>query len=86
MKKYVTLSSLCTFMIIISISLPFANDADSDFSNFDDSFKSSEVTFENNITGNAFLNITGPIMINSEFNASWFSEILILMEFGLTPQ
>ena len=82
MEKYVSLSSLLTFMIIISISLPCINDTDSDFSNFDDSFKSSEVTLENNITGNAFLNITGPIIINSEFNASWFSEILILESYG----
>jgi hypothetical protein len=82
MEKYVTLSSLLTFMIIISISLPCVSDTDSDFSNFDDSFKSSEVTLENNITGNAFLNITGPIIINSEFNASWFSEILILESYG----
>ena len=82
MEKYVAISSLFTFMIIISISVPCINDVKLDFSNFDDSFKSSENSFENNITGNAFLNITGPIIINSEFNASWFSEVSILESYG----
>ena len=82
MGKYVAISSVCTFMIIISISVPCINDAKLDFSNFEDSFKSSETSFEKNITGNAFLNITGPIVINSEFNASWFSEVSILESYG----
>ncbi len=82
MGKYAAISSLCTFMIIISISVPCINDVKLDFSNFEDSFKSSETSFENNITGNAFLNITGSIIINSEFNASWFSEISILESYG----
>ena len=82
MGKHAAICSLCAFIIIISISVPFIDGAKLNFSNFEDSFKSSETSIENNITGNAFLNITGPIIINSEFNASWFSEVSILESYG----
>ena len=82
MGKYAAISSLFTFMIIISISVPCINDVKLDYSNFEYPFESSEISFEKNITGNAFLNITGPIVINSEFNASWFSEVSILESYG----
>jgi hypothetical protein len=82
MEKCVILNSLCTFIIIISISAPYVNNADLNYANTDNSSKFLDTKFNNNITGNSFLNITSPIIINSELNASWFSEISILESYG----
>ena len=82
MQKYNTLSILCTFIIIFSVTLSHNIKTEFTFSEKDDFSQSSEETPTNYVTGNSFLNITDQIIINSEFNASWYSQVSIIESYG----
>ena len=82
MQKYNALSILCTFIIIFSVTFSHDTKTEFTFSDKDDFFQSSEETPTNYVTGNSFLNITDQIIINSEFNASWYSQVSIIESYG----
>ena len=82
MNKNNIISILFTLIIFLSVIIPPQNIVESNASNNYDFSKTSETTPINFIMGNSFLNITDQILINSEFNASWYSEISILESYG----
>ena len=82
MNKNNIVSIVCTLIIILSVIIPSQNIVESNISNNNDFSKTTGTPSTNYIMGNSFLNITDQILINSEFNASWYSEISILESYG----
>ena len=82
MNKNNIISILFTLIIFLSVIIPPQNIVESNVSNNNDFSKTSETSPINYIMGNSFLNITDQILINSGFNASWYSEISILESYG----